>query len=73
MLDVVSSLEEEERNGDGVGDVEEDDAGCDHGVEGCGGADVEDAQDADYDGGHEVRVEWDPEGWVDFGPVAGAG
>lgn len=48
----MTPTEKEKRNGDGVGDVEEDDRGRQNGVQGARGANVDDSEQ-DHEGGCE--------------------
>ena len=67
MVDVVASAEEQAKDGDGVGDVEQDDAGCDHAVEGGVGSQVQAADYADNHAGDEVSSEGYAEVSLDLG------
>ena len=71
--DVVSAFHEEEDHGDGVGDVEEDDASGYHAVESSGRSDVQQTQDSNNDTAHCVRIERYPHLGVHLDPVSRAG
>ena len=59
MCDVIAPLPEQAHDGDGVGDVQEHDAGGDHGVEGRAGAEVEQAEERDDEAADGVGIQGD--------------
>jgi hypothetical protein len=61
MGNIIPAANQQADDGDRVADIQQHDARCNHGVEGCAGAEVEAPEHSNDGAGEEVRVERDVE------------
>jgi hypothetical protein len=67
MSDIVAAADEKARNWNGIGYIEEDDAGCRHAVECCRTSEPKTSYYGYYDARSEVGIERNVQFWFNLG------